>query len=96
MKEYEVELLKNSDYIPMVSKKNFLTPTEAAKLLSIDRSTVYRYLARKELKARQFRGKPSSDVQILKRCLTKLRTTQSERRIEPISQRAKSILPKRL
>ena len=57
MKEYEVELLKNSDYIPMVSKKNFLTPTEAAKLLGIDRSTVYRYLARKELKARQFRGK---------------------------------------
>jgi len=39
MKEYEMELLKNSDYIPIVSKKNFLSPTEAAKLLGVGRST---------------------------------------------------------
>ena len=57
MKEYEVELLKNSDYIPMVSKKNFLTPTEAAKLLGVGRSTFYRYLSSNAIKSRQFRGK---------------------------------------
>ena len=62
MKEYEVELLKNSDYIPIVSKKNFLTPTEAAKLLGVGRSTFYRYLSSNTIKARQFRGKTLSDV----------------------------------
>ena len=57
MKEYEVELLKNSDYIPMVSKKNFLSSTEAAKLLGVGRSTFYRYLSSNVIKARKFRGK---------------------------------------
>ena len=57
MKEYEIELLKNSDYIPIVSKKNFLSPTEAAKLLGVGRSTFYRYLSSNVIKSRQFRGK---------------------------------------
>ena len=57
MKEYEMELLKNSDYIPLISKKDFLTPTEAAKLLGVGRSTFYRYLSSKNIKAHQFKGK---------------------------------------
>ena len=32
-------------------------PNRSWQILSVNRSTVYRYLAKKELKARQFRGK---------------------------------------
>lgn len=63
MKEYEIELLKNSDYIPIVSKKNFLSPTEAAKLLGVGRSTFYRYLSSNTIKSRQFRGKTITSYQ---------------------------------
>ena len=37
--------------------KQFLSPTEAAELLGVCRSTVYNYLGLQELKAKQFRGK---------------------------------------
>ena len=37
--------------------KQFLSPTEAAELLGVCRSTIYNYLGLQELKAKQFRGK---------------------------------------
>lgn len=37
--------------------KQFLSPTEAAKLLGVSRSTIYNYLGLQILKAKQFRGK---------------------------------------
>jgi len=37
--------------------KQFLSPSEAAKLLGVCRSTIYNYLWQHELKAKQFRGK---------------------------------------
>ena len=37
--------------------KQFLSPSEAAKLLGVCRSTIYNYLGQQELKAKQFRGK---------------------------------------
>lgn len=37
--------------------KQFLSPSEAAKLLGVCRSTIYNYLALQELRAKQFRGK---------------------------------------
>ena len=37
--------------------KQFLSPSEAAKLLGVCRSTIYNYLWHQELKAKQFKGK---------------------------------------
>ena len=37
--------------------KQFLSPSEAAKLLGVSRSTIYNYLGLQILKAKQFRGK---------------------------------------
>ena len=37
--------------------KQFLSPSEAAKLLGVCRSTIYNYLWHQDLKAKQFRGK---------------------------------------
>ncbi len=41
----------------VISSKEFLTPTEAARLLGLSRSTVYRYLASNALRCAQFKGK---------------------------------------
>lgn len=41
----------------MATKKEFLTPLEAAKRLGVDRRTVYRWLREGELKADKIGGK---------------------------------------
>ncbi|MCD8288942.1 MAG: helix-turn-helix domain-containing protein [Prevotella sp.] len=41
----------------VISSKEYLTPTEAARLLGLSRSTVYRYLASNALRCAQFKGK---------------------------------------
>ena len=40
-----------------IKDKQFLSPSEAAKLLGVCRSTIYNYLWNQDLKAKQFRGK---------------------------------------
>ena len=40
-----------------LSTKEFLTPSQAAKLLGVGRSTIYRYLQNQELKCAQLKGK---------------------------------------
>ena len=41
--------------------KQFLSPSEAAKLLGVCRSTIYNYLWHQDLKAKQFRVKTACD-----------------------------------
>ena len=51
------ELEEMDKPIRIIGEKEFLTPTEVGKLLGISRSTVYRYMAVGDIKAKQFSGK---------------------------------------
>ena len=54
--------------------KQFLSPSEAAKLLGVCRSTIYNYLALQELRAKQFRG-VNDNVKVCQKIIQKYTTS---------------------
>lgn len=64
-----------SERFEEIQDKEFLSVVETAFLLSIERTTVYRYLHRDKLKGIRMDGKPLSAVQISMRCLTMPKNT---------------------
>ena len=55
--EHEIEQTNDAKNLLGIYSKEYLTPTQAAKMLGIGRATFYRYLAEGFFKAIQFKGK---------------------------------------
>ena len=53
----EMEMQEAEKNLDGATSRNYLTPTQAAKLLGIGRATLYRYLSDNRITATQFKGK---------------------------------------